>query len=90
MRLGFYVVGMLLSEKLKKAKVEADREIEAYKHEREAAQAQRMSADSSAAEETTARLRQDSDQVVANVKKSIASKKEEVLNMLLKHVTSVK
>ena len=77
------------AERLKKAKEEAEREVTAYKAEREAEFKRKMAEDSTSSKEHLERLNAESDRAVAAIKESIASKREQVVALLLKQVQSV-
>jgi V-type H+-transporting ATPase subunit G len=74
---------------LKEAKDEADREVAAYKAEREAEFKQKMADNSTSSQEHIAQLNAESDRAVAAIKESINSKKEDVIQMMLKQVQNV-
>ena len=76
--------------RLKQAKEEAEREVAAYKAEREAEFKQKMAENSTSSQEHMARLNAESDLAVAAIKESINSKKEDVIQMMLKQVQNVK
>ncbi|KAI3426227.1 hypothetical protein D9Q98_008603 [Chlorella vulgaris] len=78
------------TERLKQAKDEAEREIIAYKREREAEFKRKVSDDSSSSQDNVTRLGEESAQAVQAIQESIASKKKDVMEMLMYHVTTVK
>ncbi|GAB4817457.1 hypothetical protein N2152v2_004503 [Parachlorella kessleri] len=78
------------SDRLKQAKDEADKEIAAYKAERETEFQRKMASDSSSSQENVVRLGEESSRAVKAIQDSIQQKKKEVLKLLLDHVTSVK
>ena len=77
------------AERLKQAKEEAEREVAAYKIEREAEFKRKMADDSTSSEEHLTKLNADSEQAVVAIKASIASEKEQVIQMLIKQVTKI-
>ncbi|CAL5221715.1 g3957 [Coccomyxa viridis] len=78
------------SDRLKQAKQEAEKEIKAYKAQREEAFQKRMSDDSSTSGANVKRLESESAAAVKGIEKSISSKKKEVVETLLDYVTNVK
>lgn len=74
---------------MKEAKDEAEREVAAYKAEREAEFKQKMADNSTSSQEHMAHLNAESDRAVAAIKESINSKKEDVIEMMLKQVQDV-
>eukprot|EP00887_Chlorella_sp_A99_P007589 scaffold28.g7589.t1 len=76
--------------RLKQAKDEAEREIVAYKAEREAEFKHKVATDSSSSQENVVRLADESARAVGAINKSIQARKADVLGMLLGHVTAVK
>lgn len=77
------------ADRLKQAKEEAEREITAYKTEREAEFKRKMVDDSTSSQEHLVKLNADSEQAVTAIKASISSKKEQVIEMLIKQVTKI-
>lgn len=77
------------AERLKQAKEEAERDVLAYKKEREEEFSRKIANDSSNNQENAARMQAESEKSVEAIQKSIASKKEEVLKMLLSQVETV-
>jgi V-type H+-transporting ATPase subunit G len=77
------------AERLKEAKEEAERDVAAYKKEREEEFSKKIADDSSSNKENASRMHAESEKAVAAIQKSIASKKEEVLKMLLSQVETV-
>ncbi|KFM27383.1 V-type proton ATPase subunit G [Auxenochlorella protothecoides] len=77
------------TDRLKQAKDEADREVQAYKAQREEDFKRRQTDDSSASEESARNLIEEAEATVRSVQQSIQDKKEDVLKLLLKHVTTV-
>lgn len=78
------------SERLKQAKDEAQREIGSYKAEREAEFRRKVTEDSSSSQDNVTRLAEDSARAVKSIQDSVATKKKDVLDLLLHHVTTVK
>lgn len=78
------------ADRLKQAKEEAERDIAAYKAEREAEFKRKVSADSSSSQDTVAQLAEESARAVAGIQAAVAAKKGEVMDMLLRHVTNVR
>ncbi|EFN56352.1 hypothetical protein CHLNCDRAFT_57605 [Chlorella variabilis] len=78
------------TERLKQAKTEAEREIAAFKAEREAEFKRKVAEDSSSSQGNVAKLTEESSKAVTSIQSSIASKKKEVLDLLMHHVTTVK
>lgn len=78
------------SERLKQAKDEADKEIAAYKAQRERDFQSKIATDSSSSQENVTRLGEESSKAVSAVQASIQERKQEVLKLLLDHVTTVK
>ena len=74
---------------MKQAKEEAEREVAAYKAEREAEFKRKQAEDSNSNRENLERLNEESERAVAAIKESIASKKEQVIELLLKQVKTV-
>lgn len=74
---------------MKQAKEEAEREVAAYKAEREAEFKQKMVDNSTSSQEHMAHLNAESDRAVAAIKESINNKKEDVIQMMLKQVQNV-
>jgi len=77
------------AERLKEAKEEAERDVAAYKKEREEEFSKKIADDSSSNKENASRMHAESEKAVEAIQKSIASKKEEVLKMLLSQVETV-
>mmetsp|Transcript_10194 Transcript_10194/g.30700 ORF Transcript_10194/g.30700 Transcript_10194/m.30700 type:complete len:118 (+) Transcript_10194:228-581(+) len=78
------------SDRLKQAKAEAEKEIEAYKQDRENAYQQKQSANTSNAGDTSKRLEEESKKAEADIKAGVSKNKQQVLDTLLNHVTAVK
>jgi V-type H+-transporting ATPase subunit G len=77
------------SDRLKQAKAEAEKEIKAYKQQREEAYQKLISDDTSNSGATEKRLESESKDTVKAIQKSISEKKKEVSDQLLSYVTSV-
>ncbi|KAK9790588.1 hypothetical protein WJX73_008059 [Symbiochloris irregularis] len=77
------------TERLKQAKAEAEKEIKSYKKQREESYQKRISDDSSSSGANAKRLEGEGSNAKKALDKSIASKKQEVLDMLLKYVSTV-
>lgn len=77
------------ADRLKQAKQEAEREIKAYKAQREEQYQKRISDDSTSSGANVKRLESESASTVKTIEKSIASKKKEVVDTLLAYVTHV-
>jgi V-type H+-transporting ATPase subunit G len=73
---------------LKEAKLEAEKEIESYKLEKEEEFKKKFAEDSSASQDTATKLAQQADADVAAVKTHVSAKQQQVLDLLLKYVTS--
>ncbi|CAK0780233.1 hypothetical protein CVIRNUC_004979 [Coccomyxa viridis] len=78
------------ADRLKQAKQEAEKEIKAYKAQREEQFQKRMSDDSSSSGANVKRLDSESAKAVKDIEKNISSKKKEVVDTLLDYVTNVK
>lgn len=78
------------TDRLKQAKDEAEREIAAYKTEREAEFRRKVSEDSSSSQDNVTRLAEESARAVKAIQDSVMQKKKDVVDMLLLHVTNVK
>lgn len=76
--------------RLKQAKDEADREISFYKADRETEFKRKVADDSSSSQENVVRLGEESAKAVKAIQESIQQKKNDVLSLLLSHVTAVK
>lgn len=76
-------------DRLKQAKAEAEKEIKAYKKQREDQYQKRISDDSSSSGQNAKRLEGETSQQKKSMEKSVAGKKQEVLDMLLRYVQNV-
>lgn len=74
---------------MKQAKDEAEREVAAYKAEREAEFKRKLADDSTSNQENVARLEAESERAIASIHGSVDSKKEQVLSLLLGQVQAV-
>ncbi|KAK2076737.1 hypothetical protein QBZ16_005497 [Prototheca wickerhamii] len=77
------------TERLKQAKDEADREVQAYKAQRESEFKRLQTDDTTSSEELAKKMADEADASVKSVQKAISEKKSAVLDLLLKHVTTV-
>jgi len=73
---------------LKEAKQEAEKEIESYKLEKEEEFKKKIAEDSSASQDTATKLAQQADADVVAVETHVSAKQQQVLDLLLKYVTS--
>lgn len=78
------------TDRLKQAKTEAEREIKAYKAQREEQYQTRVAEDSNSSGANVKRLENESKIAVQAVEKNVAAKKKEVLDTLLSYVMTVK
>ncbi|KAK9819079.1 hypothetical protein WJX81_002296 [Elliptochloris bilobata] len=78
------------ADRLRQAKQEAEREVKAYKAQREEQYQKRIADDSTSSGSTVKRLEADATAQVKGIEKSIAAKKKEVVDTLLEHVIKVK
>lgn len=78
------------SDRLKQAKAEAEKEIQAYKQDRENAYQQKLSANSSNAGDTSKRLASESAKQEEEIKAAVQKNKQQVLDTILGYVTTVK
>ncbi|KAL4438188.1 hypothetical protein ABPG77_010549 [Micractinium sp. CCAP 211/92] len=78
------------ADRLKQAKDEAEREIAAFKAEREADFKRKVSDHGSSSQDTSVRLAEESSRAVAHIQDAVQQKKKEVLELLMHHVTTVK
>lgn len=77
------------TDRLKQAKAEAEKEVKAYKQQREEAYQKRIADDSSSSGANVSRLEAESKEAIKTIQSSISAKKKEVSDQLLKYVTSV-
>lgn len=77
------------SERLKQAQMEAEKEAESYRLQREQEFKNKVAMDTTDSEENVKRLTAEASQSVAAIKSSVSSKKEGVLKLLLSKVTAV-
>mmetsp|Transcript_35548 Transcript_35548/g.105068 ORF Transcript_35548/g.105068 Transcript_35548/m.105068 type:complete len:115 (-) Transcript_35548:120-464(-) len=77
-------------ERMRQAKAEAEREIGAYRAEREGAYQKKVSEGSSGSQATFQRLTQETEANVARITEEVQAKKSEVAQALVKMTTSVK
>jgi V-type H+-transporting ATPase subunit G len=78
------------TERLKQAKAEADKEIAAYRAEREGAYQKKLADSSSGSTSTFQRLSQETQMNITNLQNSVRAKKQAVLTSLLGYVATVK
>ncbi|PSC70388.1 transmembrane ATPase [Micractinium conductrix] len=78
------------SDRLKQAKEEAEREIAAFKAEREADFKRKVNDHGSSSQDNVVRLAEQSSKAVQGIQESIGQKKKHVLDLLMHHVTEVK
>jgi V-type H+-transporting ATPase subunit G len=78
------------TERLKQAKDEAEKEILSYKAEKEAEFQRKMSDDTSISHDNALKMAQQADTEVSQVRDSVGQKRQNVLDLLIKHVRSVK
>lgn len=76
-------------ERLKQAKEEATREVQAYKREKDAEYARSMESDVSDNKSLVEKLQKESDEQIARVQQSLVANKGAVLDLLLSQVKSV-
>jgi V-type H+-transporting ATPase subunit G len=76
-------------ERLRQAKAEAEREIGAYKAEREAAYQRKLSEATSGAAAAADRMRAETEAAIAQVQKDVSAAKKGVVDMLVKYATTV-
>lgn len=77
-------------ERLRQAKAEADREIAAYRAEREGAYQKKVSEGSSGAAATLQRLTAETNMTVQQIQANVKAKKPQILDMLTNYVTTVR
>uniref|UniRef100_A0A7S3VT47 V-type proton ATPase subunit G n=1 Tax=Dunaliella tertiolecta TaxID=3047 RepID=A0A7S3VT47_DUNTE len=76
-------------ERLREAKTEAEKEIAAYRAEREGLYQKKVSEGSSGSQATLQRLTQETGVEVAKVQDDVKAKKQQVVDMLYDHVVNV-
>lgn len=77
------------NDRLKQAKLEAEREISDYRNEREAAYQKSMNEGTTNIDESRGRLDSDTKKNVSFIKSTLPAKKPEVVDALLSHVLNV-
>ncbi|KAL6753051.1 transmembrane ATPase [Haematococcus lacustris] len=77
------------SNRLKQARAEADREVAAYKAEREGAYQKKVAEGSSGAQVTLQRLNTETTVTVQRIQGDVKAKKQQVVDLLNGYVTSV-
>jgi len=77
------------SDRLRQAKAEAEKEIAAYKAEREGAYQKKLAESSSGAASTTERLKGETDRNILQVQADVKAKKSQVVDMLVGYVNTV-
>lgn len=78
------------AERLRQAKAEAEKEISAYRAEREGAYQKKLAESSSGAASTLERLTKETDTNISQVHGDVTSKKNLVVDMLVKYVSTVR
>lgn len=78
------------AERLRQAKAEAEKEIAAYRAEREGAYQKKLAESSSGAASTLERLTKETDANISQVHADVAAKKNLVVDLIVNHVTTVK
>ncbi len=78
------------ADRLKQAKDEAEKEVAAYKAEREAEFRQKVAEDTTSNRENVERLEAESERAIAEIRTNVNAKKEQVLSLLLGQVQAVK
>ncbi|KAI8473062.1 MAG: transmembrane ATPase [Monoraphidium minutum] len=77
-------------ERLRQAKAEAEREIAAYKAEREGIYQKKLQESTSGAAATSERLHKETELAIKQVQSDVAASKATVVDMLVKYATTVK
>lgn len=77
------------NDKLKQAKIEAERDIAAYRAEREEAYTKKMSEGSSNIEDTRGQLDAETAKTTSSIKSSLPGKKKDVVKSLMDYVLKV-
>ncbi|KIY99836.1 V-type proton ATPase subunit G 2 [Monoraphidium neglectum] len=76
-------------ERLRQAKAEAEREIAAYRAEREGGYQKKLSETTSGAAATSDRLHKETEQAIKQVQSDVAASKGSVVDMLVRYATTV-
>ncbi|GBF97687.1 transmembrane ATPase [Raphidocelis subcapitata] len=76
-------------ERLRQAKAEAEREIAAYKAEREGAYQKKLAETTSGAAATSDRLHKETELAIKQVQADVTASKKAVVDMLVKYATTV-
>lgn len=76
-------------ERLRQAKAEAEREIAAYKAEREGAYQKKLAETTSGAAATSERLHKETELAIKQVQADVTASKKAVVDMLVKYATTV-
>lgn len=77
-------------ERLRQAKAEADREIAAYRAEREGAYQKKVSEGASGAQATLQRLTAETNAQIQQIQASVKAKKPQMIELLTNYVTTVR